>query len=270
LTKSADCCSFISALKDAFGSQLDSTSCDRVVILQSNYIPWLGYFALIASADVLVVLDSAKYTKNDWRNRNTLRGASGSFWLTIPVDRQSTKKRIYDATISDNRWAHKHFTSIREALSGLSYSAQLVEPLAEDYLSLSDERLLHNVNLRLIGRICRLTAIPTLVVLDTQLASAELLSPTTDPTLRLVNICKELNATSYLTGARAMKYLDVHQFTKSSIAVEVVDYSRLPVYRQKYKGFEQRVSVLDYLAAVGFDQASEYLNSAALPSTMVQ
>lgn len=239
------------------------------MILQSNYIPWLGYFALIANADVLVVLDSAKYTKNDWRNRNKLRGASGTFWLTIPIDRESTKKSIYDATVSDTRWAHKHLVSIREALSGLRYSAQLVERLAADYLSFSDERLLHNINLKLIQTICNLGAISTPVVFDTQFATTELLSPGTDPTHRLVNICKELKATSYLTGSKAMQYLDLDQFRNSSIAVEVADYSKLPEYRQKYNGFEPSVSVLDYLAAVGFDQASEYFNSGALPSTVI-
>lgn len=239
------------------------------MILQSNYIPWVGYFALIASADVLVVLDSAKYTKNDWRNRNKLRGANGSFWLTIPIERESAKKRIYDATVSDTRWANKHFISIREALSGLRYSAQIAERLAADYLSFSDERLLHNINLKLIRTICHLGAISTPVVLDTELATAELLSPGTDPSLRLVNICKELKATTYLTGSKAMQYLDLDQFKNSSIVVEVADYSQLPVYSQKYIGFEPSVSVLDYLAAVGADRASEYFNSGALPSIVI-
>jgi len=239
------------------------------VILQSNYIPWLGYFALIASADVLVVLDSAKYTKNDWRNRNKLRGANGSFWLTIPIEHESTRKRIYDATVSDTRWAHKHFFSIREALSGLRFSAQIAERLAADYLSFSDERLLHKINLKLIRTICHLGAISTPVVLDTEVATAELLSPGTDPTLRLVNICKKLKATTYLTGSKAMQYLDLDQFRNSSIVVEVADYSQLPVYHQKYMGFEPSVSVLDYLAAVGSDQASEYLNSGALHSIVI-
>lgn len=253
---------------ETIDSESHSISRDRVVILQSNYIPWLGYFALIASADIFVVLDSAKYTKNDWRNRNKLRGADGSFWLTIPIERQSTKKRIYDATVSDMRWAHKHFVSIREALSGLRYSAQLVERLAADYSSFSDERLLHNINLKLMQTICNLGAISTPVVLDTQFATAKLLSPGTDPTLRLVNICKELKATTYLTGSNAMRYLDLDQFRNSSIVVEVADYSQLPVYSQKYKGFEPSVSVLDYLA-VGSGQASEYFNSGALPSSVI-
>jgi hypothetical protein len=66
-----------------------------------------------------------------------------------------------------------------------------------------------------------------------------------------------------------LAYLDLNQFRNSSITVEVADYSQLSVYRQKYEGFDQGVSILDYLAAVGLDQASEYLNSVALPSDVV-
>lgn len=240
------------------------------MILQSNYIPWLGYFALIASADVLVVLDSAKYTKNDWRNRNKLRGANGLFWLTIPIERECTKKSIYEAAVFDTRWAQKHFISIRETLAGLKHAPQLVERLATDYSSFEDERLLHHINMQLIRTICHLSAIPTQILFDTEVASEELLSPETDPTLRLVNICKELKATTYLTGSKAMQYLDLDKFRNSSIVVEVADYSQLPVYRQKYAGFEPGVSVLDYLAAVGPAQASEYFNSGVLPLTIIE
>lgn len=198
-----------------------------------------------------------------------LRCASGSFWLTIPINRESTKGRIYDATVSDLRWANKHLISVREALSGLKDAAQLIEPLTSEYRSFADEHRLHNINLRLIRAICNLASISTPIVFDTQVATAELLAPSTDPTLRLVNICKGLGATTYLTGSRAMEYLDLDQFRKASISVEVADYSKLPVYRQKYEGFQPNVSVLDYLAAVGLKQASDYLNSGNLGSTVV-
>ena len=40
-----------------------------VVITQSNYLPWRGYFDLIRSADELILLDCVQYTRRDWRNR---------------------------------------------------------------------------------------------------------------------------------------------------------------------------------------------------------
>ena len=57
----------------------------RIAILQSNYIPWRGYFDIIGSVDEFLIYDSAQYTKNDWRNRNRIKTANGPTWLTIPV-----------------------------------------------------------------------------------------------------------------------------------------------------------------------------------------
>ena len=57
----------------------------RVAIVQSNYVPWRGYFDLISSVDEFILLDDVQYTKQDWRNRNRINTENGVVWLTIPV-----------------------------------------------------------------------------------------------------------------------------------------------------------------------------------------
>jgi len=57
----------------------------RVAIVQSNYIPWKGYFDLIRSVDEFILLDEVQFTKRDWRNRNKIKTPAGAVWLTIPV-----------------------------------------------------------------------------------------------------------------------------------------------------------------------------------------
>ena len=57
----------------------------KVAILQSNYIPWKGYFDIIASVDEFIIFDDMQYTKRDWRNRNKIKTPQGLQWLTIPV-----------------------------------------------------------------------------------------------------------------------------------------------------------------------------------------
>jgi hypothetical protein len=56
-----------------------------VAILQSNYIPWKGYFDLIRSVDEFILYDEVQYTRRDWRNRNKIKTADGTQWLTVPV-----------------------------------------------------------------------------------------------------------------------------------------------------------------------------------------
>src|SRR6186997_1850143 len=57
----------------------------RIAIVQSNYVPWRGYFDLIAAVDEFILLDEVQYTRRDWRNRNRIKTQHGPQWLTIPV-----------------------------------------------------------------------------------------------------------------------------------------------------------------------------------------
>src|SRR5690242_3004523 len=84
-----------------------------VAIVQSNYIPWKGYFDLINVVDAFVLYDDAQYTRRDWRNRNKLKGPKGSYWLSIPVEvKGKFFQRIRDTKIADASWGKSHWTSI--------------------------------------------------------------------------------------------------------------------------------------------------------------
>src|SRR3546814_15448964 len=66
----------------------------RVAILQSNYVPWKGYFDIIASVDEFIVYDCVQYTKNDWRHRNQIKTEQGKVWRQVPVRQRSSDQTI--------------------------------------------------------------------------------------------------------------------------------------------------------------------------------
>ena len=78
----------------------------RVAILQSNYIPWKGYFDLINSVDEFVLYDDCQYTRQDWRNRNRIKTPNGTRWLTIPVTVDGLyEQRLDETEVADPDWA---------------------------------------------------------------------------------------------------------------------------------------------------------------------
>jgi len=80
-----------------------------VVIVQSNYIPWKGYFDLMHDADEFILFDDRQYTKRDWRNRNQVKAEGGTRWLTIPVEvKGKYLQRIDETLIADRSWASDH------------------------------------------------------------------------------------------------------------------------------------------------------------------
>jgi hypothetical protein len=84
----------------------------KIAILQSNYIPWKGYFSLISKVDEFVIYDDVQFTKNDWRNRNHILSKNGLEWITVPVG-QSIHRLIDEVSITDSSWQELHLKKIR-------------------------------------------------------------------------------------------------------------------------------------------------------------
>jgi hypothetical protein len=88
----------------------------RVAILQSNYIPWVGYFDIISRVDEFVIYDVVQFTKNDWRNRNRIKTAGGLQWLTIPVVTSGRfGQSVAETRIAARDWTVKHWRSVAQA-----------------------------------------------------------------------------------------------------------------------------------------------------------
>ena len=75
-----------------------------------------------------------------------------------------------------------------------------------------------------------------------------------DPTGRLVDICKHLNADTYLAGAGGHDYMDLAQFEEAGIRVAFQEFTH-PVYPQQFGDFEPYMSALDLLLNCGPDSA---------------
>lgn len=216
-----------------------------VAILQSNYIPWKGYFDLIAAVDVFVIYDEVQYTKNDWRNRNVIKTPNGTQWLSIPVRQVGLDQRIYDSRIADASWARKHCGTLQANYARAAFFEQYKHPIFEELTKPGD--LLSELNLRLIRRICELLGIKTRIIDSRELTLEG------DRNVRLLDACKKLRATTYLSGPAASSYLDTALFQHEGIAVRWMDYSGYPEYPQLFPPFAHGVSILDLLFNAGPD-----------------
>ena len=121
----------------------------KVLILQSNYIPWKGYFDMINMADIFVIYDEVQYTKNDWRNRNKVKSPIGSIWLTIPVKQEKLSQKINETIVFGNEWRKKHWNSIK-----INYSKSLFfndyKNIFEEFYLTTNETNISRINLQLI------------------------------------------------------------------------------------------------------------------------
>ncbi len=218
-----------------------------VAIIQSNYIPWKGYFDIIHSVDELVLYDDVQFTTRDWRNRNRIKTQGGLKWLTVPVEvKGKFTQKIKDTRISDPRWARKHWETIRHSYSKTGFFKDYQELFEELYLT-CQEKFLSRVNFCFLEAINRLLEIKTPIRWSSDFTLPE------GKNERLISICREAGATKYLSGPAAKDYLDESAFRQENIEVEWMDYSGYPEHRQLFPPFEHGVTILDLLFNEGPD-----------------
>lgn len=224
----------------------------KVAILQSNYIPWKGYFDLINMVDEFVLYDDMQYTKNDWRNRNKIKTPLGVQWLTIPVI-YNFGQVIKETKIANPYWNKKHWSSLRHNYNKAKYFSEYKDLFEELYLGCQDT-LLSNVNYKFLKAICDLLDISTKLSLSTDYNLIE------GKTERLLDLCKQTQATEYISGPAAKDYLQKDMFSQDGIKLSYIDYSGYPEYEQLYHPFEHGVTILDLIFNEGIN-ATKFMKS---------
>ena len=226
----------------------------RVAIVQSNYIPWKGYFDLIHAVDEFVLFDTAQYTRRDWRNRNRIKTPGGLLWLTIPV---ASKGRYLDAIsdieVSDRTWNERHWRTIAANYARAPHYQTVAPALEELFLDCTEVRL-SSINYRFLKGICSLLGIQTHFSRSSDYALAD------GPTEKLVGICVQAGAGTYVSGPAGSSYIDAAQFRDAQIDLTFFDYGGYPEYSQLYPPFVHQVSIIDLLLNEG-PNATRYMRT---------
>lgn len=224
----------------------------KIAILQSNYIPWKGYFDIIASVDEFILYDDMQYTRRDWRNRNQIKTSQGVQWLTVPVKvKGKYHQSIRETEIDGIDWAQAHWKTIAQNYRRSPHFeevAAIFEPL---YLKYQYTHL-SALNRKFIEAVCAYLGITTRISnsCDYQLIDGK--------TERLVDLCAQAGCTEYVSGPSAKGYIEESAFTERGIKLNWFDYNSYPVYPQMWGEFTHGVTILDLLFNCGKD-ASHYM-----------
>jgi hypothetical protein len=216
----------------------------KVAVIQSNYIPWKGYFDIIHDVDLFIFYDDVQYTKNSWRNRNKIKTAQGLHWLTIPVGSRENRL-IYQVEPAHNYWPRKHWATIQQSQAKAPYFKQFQEFFEHFYsgntwgnLSELNQFLIRTISSEYLG-------------IRTEFKDSREFCPTGEKLDRLIDLLQKVGATLYVSGPTARDYIDGQRFVDAGIKLVYKDYSGYPEYPQLYPPFEHQVSILDVLFNCG-------------------
>jgi WbqC-like protein family len=216
----------------------------RVAVLQSNYIPWKGYFDIIRDADLFVFYDDLQFTKNDWRNRNQVKAVRGCEWISVPVG-DSIDRLICDVEITDSTWQAKHWRTLQQNYSRSPHFGRYREYFEHVYLGRRWTNL-SELNHSLIRHIAK-----EFLGINTAFADSRDYQVSGQKLDRLFDLVVKSGAKSYISGPSARDYMVPERFERAGIELVWKDYSGYPSYPQRFPPFEHKVSVVDLLFNVG-------------------
>jgi hypothetical protein len=194
----------------------------RVAVIQSNYIPWVGYFAVMASVDLFVVYECVQYTKNDWRNRNQLQSSDGRLtWLSIPVRQYCAAQPFMETKVAHHDWAQSHLNTLRHHFARTKGWIQWKNELQLLYEQAAEMAYLYEINRLFFNWTIRNLGLHTPVVYLDSYQKFD------DPNERLISILKYFGATHYLSGPAAKSYIDTSQFETAQIDLTYIDYEQV-------------------------------------------
>lgn len=213
-----------------------------ISISQPTVFPWLGYFDIIKKSDVFVFLDTVKFEKRSWQMRNRLKMVTKDkehpIWINIPTHVDDSFSVIKDVQIDNSqKWKTKHLRTF-ESLYGKHFRdiKFLIQMYERDWEKLTE------FNISFITECCKYLNIKT------KLLRASDLNIVGKKSHLLLNICKKLLATEYLTTIGSKEYLENDKmiFKENNIEIIYHNYTH-PIYKQKGKTFIDKLSILDLL-----------------------
>lgn len=233
----------------------------RVGVIQSNYIPWRGYFDFINSVDTFVIYDDVQFSKGSWRNRNKVKHINDTKWITLPV-KVSLGMLINEVKINNSKdWKKEHRDLFVLSFGKAPFFKEAMQ-VWEEGVNVNTEYLT-DLNVHMLKTICQYLGI------NTNIVRSEEYQLTGTKTDRLMDLFKKIGCTSYLSGPAADDYLEFDKFRQNNIQLKYKSYDYQPYTQYDNTPFIGGVTVLDLIANVG-PAAAQFCKSVKEDTVVVE
>ncbi len=228
----------------------------KCAIMQPTYLPWIGYFNLIASVDIFVLLDDVQFAKRSWQQRNRILLNGTEKYLTVPVLTKGKRDQTIEEVILDNSqdWKKDHINTLNHAYVKHRYGIEMLsiisEALNKPHCSLAE------TNIEIITSILNQLNISKKILKSSDLPVEGKKSE------YLFNICNYVEADIYLSAAGSKEYIQEEGiFDASDILVEYHSFPIKEYPQQGINSFVPYMSIVDLIANIGFKNSNVYIQN---------
>lgn len=201
-----------------------------IAVMQPYFIPYAGYFRLLAATDLFVIYDCVQFARRGWLHRNKLRDATGNLdWLTLPLKKAPQEILIKDIEFREDA---------RNAFLDQARRFPALEAVVSGGDSELSELLLNTSGLPIdyISRLLKWSADKLEIPWTTVRSSTLAIDPAKRGEDRILAIAAALNATSYVNAPGGVELYDPNKFDESGIELRF-----LPAYQGPHQSILERI-----------------------------
>lgn len=212
----------------------------KVGIMQPYFLPYIGYFQLIAAVDLFIVYDNIKYTKKGWINRNRmlLNGADTNF--SLPLKKDSDYLNVVNRELSSNFSRQKLLNQMSGAyIKAPQFNA--VWPIIEKIVMYEDNNLFR-YTYHSILEICKYLDISTKICPSSEVQIDHSLKSQD----KVIGLCKSVNGDVYINPIGGIELYSKDIFKENALQLNFLRSKNIE-YPQFGNDFLPGLSIIDVL-----------------------
>lgn len=212
-----------------------------LAIMQPYFLPYIGYWQLIAAVDTFVIYDNIKFTKKGWINRNRLLRNGEAVTFSLPVAAGSDHLDVVERSLAPSHDRRKLLAQFDGAYAKAPHYAE-TRPLLEEAIQCPEENLYRHIR-HAVDLVCRHLGLDTRIVVSSQVPIDHGLKAQD----KVLALCEALGARTYVNPIGGTELYDANTFAARGIALKFMK-ARLVEYPQLGAPFVPWLSIVDVLA----------------------
>lgn len=182
--------------------------------MQPYFLPYIGYFHLLASVDQFILYDNIKYTKKGWINRNRLLVNGTDAMFSLPLKKDSDALNVVQRELAEDFDRTKLLNQFRGAYGGAPWFEQNY-PLLNRIVRHEDQNLFRYIHHSIV-RLCEHLGIKTEIRISSEIAiDNELKGPN-----KVLAFCKAVGADTYINAIGGVDLYDRADFRSQGINLQ--------------------------------------------------
>jgi len=216
--------------------------------MQPYFLPYIGYWQLMASVDTFILFDVVQYNKRSWMNRNRIlhSDVNKSFqYVSLPVKKPKRGELIQDILIADNddwRASIAGSLSVYQRMRAQEYRG--VSCLVQDIFSIKEANFSRFIGLHM-EKVLAYLAIDKKIVFASDIDFDR--SEIEGPGDWALSICKAYGADEYVNPHGGADIFDEGKYCDSGVDIKFLKPKLTPYKQGRREGFEPGLSILDVL-----------------------